>query len=223
MSESIEAVRMYTQAYHELHGRMPDIRTNNGWIKLPNGNSYRPFEIREMASTLRRRAREEELEIRWETEEDESSVWDVRDELKTRVREQIKEELKQVVLDDNNESHVQLSGWRKHIRKDTMVMFFNRLFERAGNSAFDMQRMMDDFVHNGRFSDESNCGNCEIIEELEYLKEDYAEKEEQNISFHHRLRNKQREINELQTVISELRKEMKELKKNSVIFSMDEF
>lgn len=260
MSEqSVIAVRRYNQAFHNVHGRLPDVRINHGWIRVNNSpKSFRPAEILEMADNLDRRAREEprpnriiaemaearinerdrELDERRQIimrlrndilaeHEHENSVWDVRDELNARVQAQIQNEVKEVVLDNNNESGVPLTGWKKTIRKDTMVMFFNRLFEKAGHSAHVMQRMMDHFVHTGQFGEEPDCEDCgmqeELQEELEYINDKLSDMRRERDHYRENISTKSIEIKKLKDKILKSDKQMNELKKNSILFSMDEF
>lgn len=250
--QCVAASRRYNEAFHNLHGRLPEVRINNGWIKINDMNkSLRPYEVLEMANNLDRRAREERptqnrivAELAEEAEmsreqrehrevimrirnsiqrrqEEENSVWDVRDELNARVQAQITNEVKNVV--DNAPSNINVSGWRKHIRKDTMILFFNRLFENAGTSAFTMQRMMDRFISTGSFGDdEPDCDDCDIQREVEYLNEKMNEKDNSYRRLHGKLEDSKKNIKKLENIIKRKNKEMKELKKNSVVFSMDE-
>jgi len=236
MNETVSAIRRYTTAYHNLHGRFPNIRSNNGWIKLNNfSKSLRPFEVMEMAANLERRAAESNTTERQnrselirrimmerETEDSqESSVWDVREELHARVQAQIQEETK-AVFETKDDMHTQIRGWKDHVNKDSMIMFLNRLFEVAGNSAFMMQRMMDDFIETGHFSNRVDCDECDVKMELENLYDSLERKEEIISDYKDRVLKRNNMIGKLENKVRSLRKEIMELKSNSIIFSMDE-
>lgn len=245
MSEQcVVAARRYNEAYHQLHGRLPEVHINNGWIRINDmDKSLRPIDVLEMAARLERRSREdrplngESIRRQQERErrelmrrlrndlrerEESSSVWDVRNELNARVQAQIQNEVKQVVLDDNNESKVKITGWREFIRKDTMVMFFNKLFEKCNHSAFEMQRMMDHFIHFGRLSNEPDCDECEIHGEIENLQERVYQRERETKRTRILLDESTNKIKSLEKKILERDMKMKDLKKNSILFSMDD-
>lgn len=235
-SQCVAAVRIYNDAYHQVHGRLPEIHINRGWIRIDGVNkSLRPNEVVQMAGRLRERARmerPEEHQHRMFIEnlresirrniDNENSVWDVRDELSARVQAQIKQETERLVA-YNNESGIKTTGWREHIRKDTMILFFNRLFEKSGNSAFAMQRMMENFISFGRFDDENDCHECDLRGELESMYEKIHEFEHTIDIYKSDISNRNHKIALMENVIRDIKKEKEELKKNSVIFSMDEF
>jgi hypothetical protein len=248
-NQTVETIRMYNQAYHDVHGSLPNVRTNNGWIRINNSpKSFRPHEVREMAENLQRRAREDQprenieriqeerenhselinmlRESIRERERQANDIWDVREELNARVQAQIEQEA-EALFDDvkDDDVHVRIQkGWKSYVNKNTIIMFLNRLYEKAGNSAFDMQRMMDIFIHTGDFhdDDEPDCDECDVAMELEYIRDKIEEKNTEIGNFRHRIRIKDKEIELLKNQLLKKKMEMQELKNNSVVFSMDE-
>lgn len=101
--------------------------------------------------------------------------------------------------------------WKGHIRQDSIEMFLEKLYQKCDNSVFQMQRWLDDFGLG-----DMPITNIEKINDLE-----------NTIS---RLKNRERELesdyensmNSMMKEIKRLRKRIVHLKKNSVIFSMDD-
>ena len=259
-NETVETIRMYNQAYHAVHGRLPNVRTNNGWIRVNDSpKSFRPHQVRLMADRLRRRAREEDRPNRIvaemahererireheeakeshgefismlreslrEREQERNDVWDVREELNARVKNQIEQEAEAAFnAVKDNDIHVNIQGsWKEYVNKNTIIMFLNRLYEKAGHSAFDMQRMMDIFIHTGDFHDDEkpDCDECDVTMELEYLRDKLDSTQDSISKYRARIRSRNNDIDSLKRNILNLQREMAELKKNSIVFSMDE-
>jgi hypothetical protein len=146
-------------------------------------------------------------------------VWDVRNELRNRVESQIEKETEKIIT-DKNESNVKMQGWKTQIRKDVLVLFLNKLFEKASFSSYTMQRMMDQYIQYGYFEN-NNCNNCELHDEVEYARESLYEREQQLSEAKDIITIKSETISNYKKRLRKTEEKLNELKKNSVVFSMD--
>lgn len=154
--------------------------------------------------------------------EEDSSIWDVREELNARVQSQIQEEVENAI--SNNESNNESGDmkWPDHIRKGSIINFFNALFEKANHNTRLMQVMIDSFISNGYFDEEKDCDECELHKEIEIMRKTIYDRDNEIEHLKEKRQEHKLRIRVLENQLIEKNKNLQKLKNNSIIFSMDE-
>ncbi len=130
--------------------------------------------------------------------------------------------------------------WKKHIDSDLIEAFMDRMFETYRYSFHDMENALKDFAYNGEICNDAICEDCKYIKALDdrmdslndlrkkaiqekniALKElDLALKDRDKIlKERNEVRNDSKRNRDLYVAMKE---KYKQLKENSVIFSMEE-
>lgn len=236
------AMSNFKDAYFEHHGRYPHLQENHGWIRIDGSpKSYRPTQLMKMADGLRMRspgpysdgfknriiaelAEPEKKAVRISKtyriqmpggKKVDTDVWDVSDQVKKTL--------------NRDDLTIKPGTWKTHIKKNTIMLFLNRLCEKFNNSPFDMDKAMGHFIYTGELNDRwENETLEEMNEEILSLRKKLKAKE---ANMEHTIRQKNlyrdkvsianQEIDTLKAFINQQERDMVELKKNSVVFSLD--
>jgi len=198
-----EKIFMYKKAFKMLYGVEPNIRRNGAWLRINNSvSSHRASDLPEMACALIAK-----LEDRKE---------------KDRLRD--REKLREI-----KKTNITGSEWMKYIDSKTIEMFLEKLYHNCGNSSFTMQKWLDDYVS----GDANSTIIAEMSEKIKYLERAIKEKniriefKDKSIENFKREINKEVKLHEKSNRINNVRintleRKLNELRKNSVLFSMDD-
>jgi len=197
--KTLEAIDRYKRAYYEYHGHLPDIIENHGWIRIGGilSTSYRPKEIIKMADNLIKRIREGKRH----QQKNEGFVWVVDDD------EIIKSKAQEIN-----------GNWKEFIKKDLFELFMDRLFKECDENIYDMERIMKDYALGGStfFKNEEELQELNrIIDRLkkEILSNKLISLENAKLNDMNR---------KLKIINDNLNTDIKNIKNNSVIFTMDD-
>jgi hypothetical protein len=206
-------IEEYKEAYFKYHGKYPDVRKVGAWIKIDgNPMSFRSSNLPDMANNLldmaERKGIKEKKDV-WETE---------------------KKPSKGHYLLPRNET------WGLYLREDSIRLFLEKLFEKCGNSPFEMQTWLDNFA----LTDMRISTDNDVWDDYVYCKEEnekiiakalrleYEVEKQKALVSHLKLKNKSMRKDYIDFrkhhlhEMKELRKRIKHLEENSVFFSMED-
>jgi len=206
ISKSDILIARYKDAYHELYGEHPVVEKYGSWIYI-NGDSNAIRAKRDLPSII------------------------------NQIREQINldsliRRAKQISHEREIDNYRYDSPlWKNYIKKDLREMFFQKLFENNGHSAFQMERAMKDYALGGTpyIKKKNDCDECYLKDELDSLKDESHDIRNENTNLTntiHDLKDKIIEMKDerenLKDEITDMKDEHEKLKENSVFFSMDD-
>lgn len=196
---SEEIINRYNRAFVKLHDRSPYIKKRGAWIYVDDSSALRIKDLRRMTEVLEARIEERE-NIHQETTD--------RDFFTT--------------------EYLKKRKWQEQISNNITMMFLDELYNRCGSS-FNMERFMRNFscgddISSLKFNEDDDESETyrDYIYEIEELQEEcyHLKKEYDKIEKKLKISEKISEIN-LKTK-DEWKEKYEELKRNSVLFSMEE-
>lgn len=188
----------YRQAYQSLYGKEPDISINRGWVYIDGAmTAIRPTKLNEITQRMISKI---------ESTKTEST---------------------------KTESTKNSFGWKNYITKDIIVLFLDKLYNECGNSPFDLERYMKDYICNENIPDERVDDLQEELYNLENKYDNLENKYDNLLSKYDILEqelfgvkkqnhSQNASIEYYQYTIEKKNKIISELKKNSIIFSMND-
>ena len=200
MRTSEEIINRYNRLYYKIYKTWPVIVKNRSWVYI--NDEPKALRLNQM---------------------DKKS-----DFLQARIEERKNIPLKESTRIKRN--------WRNNLSNDIINLFLDELLRKCGFSLFKTERFMQNFICGGDLSDckintdadEFICDpeNCdaltEAFERIESIEEECEALKETNNELKNTLIESEESIKVLIEDLDENRKKYKELKKNSVLFSMDD-
>lgn len=105
-----------------------------------------------------------------------------------------------------------------YIGEDLIKLFLDKIFEECGNSSFTMAEYIKDYTLGGRRSLDTKS-IMGYMEEIELLKEELKEEKKERFYWHGNSIKMKKKYNEM---AEKHMKDMKKLKDNSVLFTMED-
>jgi len=214
ISKSDILIARYQDAYHELYNEHSVVEKYGSWIYI-NGDSNACRAKRDLPSIINKLKRRIRERVNFDNL------------IKKTKQIQHEREIDNFRYDSNNPL------WKKYIKKDLMEMFFQKLFENNGHSAFQMERAMKDYALGGGttpyIKKKNDCDECYLKDELDSLEDESHDIRNENTNLTntiHDLKDKIIEMKDerenLKDEITDMKDEHEKLKENSVFFSMDD-
>jgi len=119
--------------------------------------------------------------------------------------------------------------WKEHIDTELIDMFLDMLFEKCGNSLYDFSKVLADFDFKLDRDDDgyrrNDCSrNCHHLQDLDEIFEKINTKNRKKIlSLESKLKESMIDNKRNHELYIKQRKQYLVLKRNSVVFSMDDF